>query len=142
MGETAIFYAIKGAPSHDKKFKCLRILMELSFLRIVNDNEQTLLHKIAEKIAKVYVSIEDIKIVIQALVEYGVSKHKVDSQGFKAYEYQSDVIDFISEALCTAKEPKKTIKFSVKVEEEEEEEEEEKGGEAASLCWFCTDPWR
>jgi len=135
MGETAIFYAIKGAPSHDKKFKCLRILMELSFLRIVNDNEQTLLHKIAEKIAKVYVSIEDLKIVIQSLVEYGVSKHKVDSQGFKAYEYQSDVIDFISEALCTAKEPKKTIKFSVKVEEEEEEEKggKEKGEEKSGV---------
>ena len=117
MGETAIFYAVKGSATHDKKFKVLRILMELSFIRIVNKNDQTLLHKIAEKIVKAYVSIEDLKHVIQTLVAYGVSKHKVDNQGFKAYEYQSDVVDFIREASCPENELKKTIKFSFDVEE-------------------------
>ena len=87
-GLTAMNYAIRT--NGDSNFKCLRALMEISFVRLVDIYDRTLFHEICNNIG----SENEILVekILQKLIDYGVSKYAKDNKyGEVAYEGPSDI---------------------------------------------------
>jgi len=81
-GLTAINYA--ACTNQDPTFKCLRALMEISFVRLRDNIGRTLFHEICNNIR-----CQDEKLlekILQKLIDYGVSKYAKDNDGNVAYE--------------------------------------------------------
>jgi len=85
-GLTAMNYAV--CTNLDKHFKCLRTLIEISFVGLRDNFGRSLFHEICSNIC-----CQDEKLVekiLQKLIDYGVSKCAKDNDGKVAYEGPSD----------------------------------------------------
>ena len=93
IGETAIFHSIQAVANHDNSFKCLRVLMELSFVRLCDNYNKTLFNNIAISMTKQSIGDEGkFKRLLQKLRDYGVSKYPKGSDQMNAFSNEKSPI--------------------------------------------------
>ena len=111
-GLTAMNFAIRT--NNDPTFKCLRALMEISFVRLRDNKGGTFFHEICDRLT-CSVDKKLIEEILKKLIDYGVSKDAKDSNGKLAYEASQISATILKELTRTdPNDDREPVQFSYK----------------------------